>query len=181
VALPDAVLVGCDTGVHHDVGGAEYRHRREETESGLAALGVTSCQELTDSVIESARVDPDVKRRLHHVMAETRRAVEAADAMRRADLGALGRLMSASHRSLGDLHEVSTPMLDAVVSAAEDVPGCFGARMVGAGFGRYRRGARDPRPRRCLPACDGRRLRGVTFQLRPSPGVAVLAPDVVRG
>jgi galactokinase len=178
---PDAMLVGCDTGVHHAVGGVEYRRRREETESGLAALGATSCQELTASVIDSARVAPEVKRRLHHVMAETRRAVEAADAMRRADLGALGRLMSASHRSLRDLHEVSTPALDAVVSAAQAVPGCLGARMVGAGFG----GAvvalvtRDSAEacRSAMGAASG----GATFQLRPSPGVALLAPDVVRG
>jgi galactokinase len=178
---PDAVLVGCDTGVHHDVGGAEYRRRREETESGLTALGATSCQELTNAIIDGARVDPVVARRLHHVLAESRRAVEGADAMRRADLGALGRLMSASHRSLRDLHEVSTPALDAVVSAAEAVPGCLGARMVGAGFG----GAvvalvtrdRAEACRGAMAAACG----GATFQLRPSPGVALLATDVVRG
>ena len=114
-------------------------------------------------------------------MAESRRAVEAADAMRRADLGALGRLMSLSHRSLRDLHEVSTPALDAVVSAAQAVPGCVGARMVGAGFG----GAvvalvtrdRADACRGAMAAASG----GATFQLRPSPGVALLAPDVVRG
>ena len=51
----DAVLVACDTGTHHDVGGAEYRRRREETESGLEALGVASCQELSaTAAIEAA-------------------------------------------------------------------------------------------------------------------------------
>jgi galactokinase len=178
---PEAVLVGCDTGAHHDVGGVEYRRRRDETESGLTALGATSCQTLTAVAIDSARVDPEIKRRLRHVMAESRRAVEAADAMRRADLNALGRLMSASHRSLRDLHEVSTPALDAVVRAAEAVPGCWGARMVGAGFG----GAvvalvtRDR-----AEACRGAMAAvcgGATFQLRPSSGVALLAADVVRG
>ncbi len=178
---PDAVLIGCDTGVHHDVGGVEYRRRRRETESGLAALGATSCQELTATVIDSAPVDPAVKRRLHHVMAESRRAVEAADAMRRADLGALGRLMSASHRSLRDLHEVSTAALDGVVSAAEAVPGCLGARMVGAGFGGavvalVTRESTEACRSAMAAACGG-----ATFQLRPSPGVALLAPDVVRG
>ncbi len=55
---PDAVLVGCDTGVHHDVGGLEYRLRRDETESGLAAVGATNCQELTPAVIELDRFEP---------------------------------------------------------------------------------------------------------------------------
>jgi galactokinase len=179
---PDEVLVGCDTGTHHDVAGAEYRRRREETESGLTALGVAGCQELTSPAIDAAPLDPMIKRRLHHVMEESRRATEAAAAMRRADLGALGRLMSASHRSLRDLHEVSTPQLDAVVSAAEAVPGCAGARMVGAGFGGtvtalVARSAAGACRRAMAGACGG----GATFELRPSPGVALLAPDVVRG
>ena len=178
----DAVLVACDTGTHHDVGGAGYRRRREETELGLATLRVASCQELREPAIAASSLDPAIKRRLRHVMGETRRAQEAAEALRRADLGALGRLMSASHRSLRDLHEVSTPALDTVVGAAEAVPGCAGARMVGAGFGgavvalvsRSAAGA-------CRQAMAGACETGSTFELRPSPGVAVLAPDVVRG
>ena len=132
--------------------------------------------------IDAVRLDAVIKRRLRHVMEESLRATEAAGAMRRADLGALGRLMSASHRSLRDLHEVSTPALDAVVSAAQAVPGCAGARMVGAGFGGAvtalvtRSAAIDCR-QAMARACSG----GSTFELRPSPGVAVLAPDVVRG
>jgi galactokinase len=178
----DAVLVGCDTGIHHDVAGAEYRRRREETELGLAALRVAGCQELMASAIDAAHLDPVVTRRLRHVMEESLRATQAAGAMRRADLGALGRLMSASHRSLRDLHEVSTPQLDAVVSAAEAVPGCAGARMVGAGFGGtvaalVTRSAAGACRQAMAGACGG----GATFELRPSPGVALLAPDVVRG
>jgi galactokinase len=102
--------------------------------------------------------------------------------MRRADLTALGSLMSASHRSLRDLHEVSTPTMDAVASAARAVPGCAGARLVGAGFGGtvvalVDRSAADPCRHAMADACAG----GETFELRSSPGVAVLAPDVVRG
>jgi len=179
---PDAVLVCCDTGTHHDVGGGEYLRRREETEFGLVALHVAGCQELSAAAIDAARLDPVIKRRLRHVMDESLRAPEAAAAMRRADLGALGRLMSASHRSLRDLHEVSTPALDAVASAAEAVPGCAGARMVGAGFGGavtalVTRSAAGACRQAMARACGG----GSTFELRPSAGVAVLAPDVVRG
>jgi galactokinase len=178
----DAVLVGCDTGTHHDVGGVEYRRRREETESGLAALGVTSCQELTEPEVEAAHVGPEVRRRLRHVMGETERAAAAAGAMRQGDLDALGRLMSASHRSLRDLHEVSTPALDAVVSAAEAVPGCKGARLVGAGFG----GAvvalvASTAAQACRDAMAGACGAGRMFEFTPSPGVAALSPDVVRG
>ena len=178
----DVILVGCDTGVQHDVGGVEYRRRREETESGLEALGVTSCQELRAAAIDSAPLDAAIIRRLHHVMGETRRTVEAAEALRRGDVDVLGGLMSASHRSLRDLHEVSTPALDAVASAALDVPGCAGARMVGAGFGGAAvalvtsAGAAACRTAMAA-ACGG----GRTFELKPSPGLALLAPDVVQG
>ena len=179
---PDFILVGCDTGAHHDVGGVGYRRRRDETERGMAALGVASCQELSETAIGGSALDPVIKRRLRHVMEETARAVDAAEALRRADVAALGRLMSASHRSLRDLYEVSTPALDAVVAAALRVSGCAGARLVGAGFGGavtalVTSGAADDCRRAMAAACDG----GPTFELRPSPGVAALAPDVVQG
>jgi galactokinase len=179
---PDAVLVGCDTGTHHDVGGREYRLRRAETERGLAAVGLDSCQELTAEAIDAAAVEPIVRRRLRHVMDETARAGDAAAAMRRGDLIELGELMSASHASLRDLHEVSTATLDAVVAAAVAVRGCAGARLVGAGFGGavvalVSRAAADACAAAMRAACDG----GTTFELLPSAGVAVLNPDVIRG
>jgi galactokinase len=178
----DAILVGCDTGSHHDVGGTEYRRRRDETERGLAALGAASCQVLTEASIDASALEPAVKRRLRHVMRENARALDAVEALRNADLGALGRCMSASHRSLRDLHEVSTPALDAVVAAAEAVNGCAGARLVGAGFGGAVAAlvtvAAADECRSAMALASG---GGSTFELRPSPGVALLSPDVVRG
>jgi galactokinase len=43
--------------------------------------------------------------------------------------------MYASHASLRDLYEVSCPELDVLVEEAAKLPGCFGARLCGAGFG----------------------------------------------
>jgi galactokinase len=40
-----------------------------------------------------------------------------------------------SHKSLRDDFEVSTPEVDALVERAWSIPGCFGARIMGAGFG----------------------------------------------
>ena len=48
---------------------------------------------------------------------------------------ALGRLLYASHASLRDDYEVSSPELDAIVEIASNVEGVYGARMMGAGFG----------------------------------------------
>ena len=49
-------------------------------------------------------------------------------------MAAVGRLLSASHASLRDDFEVSTPELDALVDALEQ-SGALGARLTGAGFG----------------------------------------------
>jgi len=46
-----------------------------------------------------------------------------------------GLLMNACHTSLRDLYEVSIPELDQMVEIAQSLPGCFGARLTGAGFG----------------------------------------------
>jgi galactokinase len=178
---PDAVLVACDTGTHHDVAGLEYRARRAQTERGLASLGLGSCQDLSAEVIDSAPVEAVIKRRLRHVMNESARAGLAADAMRTADILAFGRLMSASHASLRDLHEVSTPTLDAVAASAEAVGGCAGARLVGAGFGGavialVLRSAAERCAAAMRAACDA----GRTFELRLSAGVATLDPDALR-
>ena len=43
--------------------------------------------------------------------------------------------MRASHESLRDLYEVSCSELDAMVEAAESLPGYIGGRMTGGGFG----------------------------------------------
>jgi galactokinase len=43
--------------------------------------------------------------------------------------------MTDAHVSLRELYEVSTPELDALVEAAVAVPGCYGSRLTGAGFG----------------------------------------------
>ena len=42
--------------------------------------------------------------------------------------------MDESHRSLRDDFGVSSPALDAIVAAAQAAPGCYGARMTGAGL-----------------------------------------------
>jgi len=57
------------------------------------------------------------------------------DALRSDDLPAAGALMAASHASLAEDFEVSTPRLDALVADLSSRPGVFGARLTGAGFG----------------------------------------------
>ena len=50
------------------------------------------------------------------------------------DAEALGALMDASHMDLRDKFAVTCEELD-TMTAYRDLPGCFGSRMTGAGFG----------------------------------------------
>jgi galactokinase len=74
-------------------------------------------------------------RRCRHVVTENARVQAAATALAAGDLATVGALMAASHASLRDEYEVSTPALDALVAAAVASPGCLGTRMTGGGFG----------------------------------------------
>lgn len=184
--LTDAALVVCDTGERHSVAGPEYARRRAETAAALEQAGMETAQQpVPDALRDDATSAPGpasaLHRRLRHVTTESRRAAAAADALRAGDAAALGRLMSASHRSLRDDHEVSTPGLDAAVAAAEATPGCYGARMVGAGFGGSVLALTTAAAARaCIDAmrsATGGAGRG--WVLRPSPGVALTAGDAV--
>jgi len=84
-----------------------------------------------------SRPSPGDDRRLarfRHVVTEGARVARAEVALREGDAEALGALLVASHGSLRDDCEVSTPGLDRLVEAALDA-GALGARLTGAGFG----------------------------------------------
>ena len=91
---------------------------------GGAALGV--------------KLDPsaplEILRRARHVLTETERVIRAAAILEAGDLEAMGALMNASHASLAEDFDCSTPRLDLLVAAARR-GGALGARLTGAGFG----------------------------------------------
>jgi galactokinase len=55
--------------------------------------------------------------------------------MKADDAARLGTLMNESHESLRHDFEVTNDGLNTMVDEARKAPGCFGARMTGAGFG----------------------------------------------
>jgi N-acetylgalactosamine kinase len=76
----------------------------------------------------------EILRRARHVLTETERVNLAAAALEAGRLAEMGALMDASHQSLRDDFEASTPRLDAMVECARN-GGALGARLTGAGFG----------------------------------------------
>jgi galactokinase len=105
----DVAILVLDSGERHSLEHSGYGDRRRELEAG----------------------DP---RRVRHVESENERVRETVAALERGDARALGPLFAASHASLREDYEVSTPTLDALVAAALDA-GAFAARMTGGGFG----------------------------------------------
>ena len=82
-----------------------------------------------------AELEAGDERRVRHVASENDRVRAFADALIAGDVVTAGSLMVASHESLRDDYDVSTPALDALVARLCAVRGVFGARLTGAGFG----------------------------------------------
>ena len=99
---------------------------------GVAALRDV---DLATFTARAEALDPVTRRRARHVISENARTLAAAAAMRAGDVARLGELMDASHASLRDDFEVTNAALDTIVDIARAQPGCYGARMTGAGFG----------------------------------------------
>jgi galactokinase len=138
VPLPhDACVVVLDTSTRRELRDSEYNDRRAQCAAAAASCGVSSLRDVDPRRLEEGRATMGelAFRRARHVLSENQRTLEAAEAMRLGDVGSLGRLMNESHRSLGDDFEVSTRSLDVMVESARSAPGCFGARLTGAGFG----------------------------------------------
>ncbi len=125
-------VVVAHSGESHDVGGEEYRLRRQAAARACAALGVEGCQAIGDRWRE---LPDELQPRARHIATETRRSDAAVLALEAGDARALGRLIDGSQESLRHDYQVSTLQLDTMVAAARRVPGCYGARLVGAGFG----------------------------------------------
>ncbi len=130
--LGDHRLVTLDSGEQHAHAGSGYNQRRKECALACEQLGIESLREAT---LEMARtLEPVLARRAEHVIGENERVERAVSALAAGDLDAVGELLNASHASLRDLYEVSTPAVEATVARLRRC-GALGARIMGGGFG----------------------------------------------
>ena len=144
VPLPSAdwAVAVIHSGVGHELAGSAYNDRRRECREAVALLqekrpAVRALRDVTPEdwrELEGLLPEP-LRRRARHVVTENARTLRAAEALRQGDVKTLGRLMQASHASLRDDYEVSSPELDLLVTLALDDPAVAGARLTGGGFG----------------------------------------------
>jgi galactokinase len=125
-------LVTLDSGERHSHATSGYNERRAECAQACELLGVASLRDAT--LPQAGGLPSPLSARVRHVITENERVDAAVAALERGDLAALGRLLDASHASLRDDYEVSTPDVEATVGRLRDA-GALGARIVGGGFG----------------------------------------------
>lgn len=143
VPLPDnTVIVIADSGVRRSLTSSAYNNRRSACEQAVALLQtylphIQSLRDVkpTEFAALSVYLPDEIRMRAEHVVKEIARVEAAVTALNQNDPQAFGALMYSGHASLRDLYHVSTPELDALVEIARQAPGCWGARLTGAGFG----------------------------------------------
>ena len=133
VAIPaDIEIVVIDSGERRELAGSGYADRRAEVAIAAELVGPLRDASLDDV----ARIeDPIIRHRAHHVVTENARVLALVAALGAGDVEGAGRIMTESHASLRDDHEVTTPALDALVDRLVATRGVYGARLTGGGWG----------------------------------------------
>jgi galactokinase len=161
LALDGWTLATIDSGSRRQLAGSDYNERRAECRAAAERLGVTSLSDADPAGL--AELPEALRRRARHVLGENDRVRRAVDALRTRDPERLAELINASHASLRDLFEVSTPAVEATVERAR-AAGARGARLLGGGFGGSVLALFPP----------GTELPAGAIEARPGEGAAVL-------
>jgi galactokinase len=138
IPLPPDVLVAIlDTSTRRKLVESAYDLRVKECQAAANFFGKDSLRDVDEEKFAQRirELDRLLARRARHIITENRRVIQFVDAMRSGRLQELGQILNASHASLRDDYEVSSPALNQIVESALVAPGCLGARMTGAGFG----------------------------------------------
>jgi galactokinase len=162
LALDGWRLAVLDSGERHTHASSGYNERRAECAMACELLGVESLRDADAEAI--ARLPEPLNLRAEHVLTENERVRATVAALRAGELAAVGRLLDASHESLRDRYQVSTPAVEAAVERLRRA-GAAGARMVGGGFGGSILGLFAPDVATPSDA----------YEVRPGPGAHLLA------
>ncbi|MED5261197.1 MAG: galactokinase [Myxococcota bacterium] len=140
-----AVVLVAHSGITRALARGDYRDRVDEcrrafeiaTDSGQLAPQATSLRDFgrADLARLESVLEPALLARVRHVVSENERVDLVCAALKAGDYAAVGACLREGHRSLRDDFAVSTPELDALCAIADTLPGVYGSRLTGAGFG----------------------------------------------
>ncbi len=140
--LDDAHWVLFNTNVIHNLADTEYNDRRSDCDQAIASINkedhnIQSARDLTNQMLKNYNhlISRTQYVRLKHVINENERVEKMIDALSTKDLRKAGDLLLQSHESLSKDYEVSCEELDFVVDFLRQKAYCYGARMMGGGFG----------------------------------------------
>ncbi len=132
IRIPESLAVWVVEISSRTLDGSEYPERVAQCAVAEREIGPLR---LADVQSANRIVDPVVRARARHVVTENERVRQFAAALAAGDFRAAGQLMVASHASLRDDFATSTTRMDAAVQHYSQVPGVYGVRMTGGGFG----------------------------------------------
>ena len=137
ISLPDAQWIVVHTGKERRLADSAYATRVRECREGLTLCSAQdpSIQHYRDIPFAMLGGTAPWQMRLRHFAEENTRVEMMDSALRDHDLQLIGELLRQSHASLRDQYEVSCLELDTLVEIATTLPGWYGGRMMGGGFG----------------------------------------------
>jgi galactokinase len=136
--LPHGVaIVVCDTAVKHDLSAGEYNELRAHCESAARKLGLNSLRGIDMNGLKASteKLSEREFQCAYHIVGENQRVVYGERALREGDIDQFGQYLFQSHESSRDFFKNSIAELDTLVDIARTIPGCYGARLTGGGFG----------------------------------------------
>ena len=132
IPIPQECKVVVRFVTHRTLQGSEYGERVHQCNSAESIIGPLRLASI--DMLELIE-DATISMRARHVINENQRVRDFAHALASNDLQHAGRLMNEGHASLARDFATSTSVMDAAVDEIQKIPGVFGARMTGGGFG----------------------------------------------
>jgi galactokinase len=130
--IPDECRIIVQFITHRTLQGSEYSDRVQQCKTAETVIGPLRLANI--DMLELIE-DQTISKRARHVITENQRVREFALALASHDLQHAGQLMNEGHCSLADDFDTSTPTMDKAVEEIQKLPGVYGTRMTGGGFG----------------------------------------------
>jgi galactokinase len=132
VPIPTDVKIVVRFIAHRTLVGSAYADRVAQCAAAESIIGPLRDASMADI---AAITDATIASRARHVISDNARVISFASALTGGDYGTAGEIMSDCHRSLAEDFAISNDQMNAAVHDMRAVPGVFGARMTGGGFG----------------------------------------------
>jgi galactokinase len=144
ISLPEVniCLAITTSGVTHSLVTSAYNDRRRECATGADYFHKldSNARTLRDISMEELlkhqeALNPTVFKRARHIVGEDERVLTGIDYLEKGDIKSFGRNLFKSHESSRINFQNSCRELDILVDIARTIPGVYGSRLTGGGFG----------------------------------------------